>query len=266
MNPLNGILGGGGGGGVAGGLGGNLGATDNAILRADGTGGATAQGSLVTIADDSLITIDTPYGAGVSLLANSGSLQIYAEGSESTGANINAAAFLPYGSYVYVGGTDIIVGAASGFYFWDGNQIGSTKDAGFVRSGTNAVRLSNAGSGVGKFLSGVLVEANTAGSGAPNVLTATESGTVLTNEGATAENYHTLPTAVAGYKFTFIVQDTDGIRVTAAAGDTLRVAGGVSGAAGFVRCATAGAILEVVAINATEWIAVTQTAVWTVDI
>lgn len=37
--------------GVGGGIGGSLGATDNAVLRADGTGGATAQGSSVTIND-----------------------------------------------------------------------------------------------------------------------------------------------------------------------------------------------------------------------
>lgn len=36
---------------AGGGIGGSTGATDNAILRADGTGGATAQNSLVTIDD-----------------------------------------------------------------------------------------------------------------------------------------------------------------------------------------------------------------------
>jgi hypothetical protein len=42
------------------------------------------------------------------------------------------------------------------------------------------------------------VEASTAGSGAPNVLAAPESRKLLTNEGAGAEAYHTLPAAAAG--------------------------------------------------------------------
>lgn len=45
---------------AGGGIGGSTGSTDNAILRADGTGGSTAQASLVTIDDDGII--DTPNG------------------------------------------------------------------------------------------------------------------------------------------------------------------------------------------------------------
>ena len=115
-------------------------------------------------------------------------------------------------------------------------------------------------------LSRTLVEANTAGSGSPNILTVLESRTLLTNEGATAENYHTLPLATAGQTFTFYVQDTDGIRIVANTADTIRVAAGVSATAGFVRCATAGAIVRLTAINATEWVAEYQTGVWTVDV
>lgn len=40
----------------AAGLGGSTGSTDNALLRADGTGGATAQGSTVTLQDDGRLT------------------------------------------------------------------------------------------------------------------------------------------------------------------------------------------------------------------
>jgi hypothetical protein len=42
---------------VSGGIGGSTGATDNAILRADGTGGATLQNSGVTISDNSEVLI-----------------------------------------------------------------------------------------------------------------------------------------------------------------------------------------------------------------
>ena len=58
----------------------------------------------------------------------------------------------------------------------------------------------------------VLVEANTAGSGAHEC--SYDFGIcskTLTNEGATAQNYHTLPSAASGLKYTFVVQDSDGI-------------------------------------------------------
>jgi hypothetical protein len=42
-----------------GGIGGSTGATDNAVLRADGTGGATLQGSLPTVDDNGVLTVAT---------------------------------------------------------------------------------------------------------------------------------------------------------------------------------------------------------------
>lgn len=108
-----------------------------------------------------------------------------------------------------------------------------------------------------------LVEINTAGSGAPNVLTSSESDKVLTNEGSTAQNYHTLPTAAAGLTFTFVVQDGDGIRIVANTGDTIRVAGTVSASAGYTESTTVGDVITLIAINATEWIAISYIGTWT---
>jgi hypothetical protein len=115
----------------------------------------------------------------------------------------------------------------------------------------------------GSLLAERLVEANTAGSGTPNVLTVSESFSVFTNEGATAENHHDLPTAVVGLQYTFIVQDSDGIQVNAASGDTIRVAGSVSSAAGNISSSTVGDAVTIVAINATEWIAISYVGTWT---
>ncbi|MCY2925982.1 MAG: hypothetical protein NT031_11190 [Planctomycetota bacterium] len=109
------------------------------------------------------------------------------------------------------------------------------------------------------------VEASTAASGSPNVLTVRETGKTLTNEGATARNYHTLPSAAAGMSFEFVVQDSDGMRIVAAAGDTIRVAGNVSAAAGYIQNATVGSAIRLLAVNATEWIAVSYVGTWTVD-
>jgi len=108
-----------------------------------------------------------------------------------------------------------------------------------------------------------LVEANTAGSGSPNTITSSESGSVFTNEGATALNYHTLPTAVSGLTYTFYVQDADGIRVTANTGDTIRIDTSVSASAGYAESTTVGSSVTLTAINATEWVATSVIGTWT---
>jgi hypothetical protein len=98
------------------------------------------------------------------------------------------------------------------------------------------------------------IEASTAGSGAPNVLTASESGKTITNEGATAVAYNTLPTAVAGYRFCFRVQDAEGMRVTASAGDTIQLRDYVTSTGGYIQSTLIGSQLCLEAINTTEWI------------
>ena len=108
----------------------------------------------------------------------------------------------------------------------------------------------------------LLVEANTAGVASPNIITSAESYTTYTNEGATALNYHTLPTAVAGLTFTWVVQDVDGIRIVANTGDTIRVAGVVSGAAGYTTSVAIGDSITLTAINATEWVATSVVGSW----
>lgn len=152
---------------------------------------------------------------------------------------------------------------------WSGTtEATDAADAGLKRQAAAVILATNGSTGVGAILSSRLVEASTALAAGPNVLLATESRTVLTNEGILAENYHTLPSAAAGLEFTFVVQDTDGIRITAAAGDTIRPIAGTaaSGAAGFIRCATAGAFIRLLAVNATEWIAIGSAGTWTIDV
>jgi hypothetical protein len=149
-----------------------------------------------------------------------------------------------------------------------GSAAGGAGDAGVSRRGIAIISIdgSTRNDGLGKLHACRLVEANTAGSGAPNVLAANETRTLLTNEGATAENYHTLPSAVAGLEFVFYVQDADGMRVVANTGDTIRIGASVSATAGFVRNATIGSFLRLVAINATEWVPIGSAGTWTVDV
>jgi hypothetical protein len=94
---------------------------------------------------------------------------------------------------------------------------------------------------------------------------ATDSGKVYTNEGATEQIVFNLPTAAAGLAFTFIIQDSDGIQVVANTGDTIRVAGSATPAAGNIQATTVGNTVKLIAINDTEWIAVFYVGTWTVS-
>lgn len=261
------------------GIGGSTGATDNAILRADGTGGATAQSSALFVSDTAVAPhpilswgAQTSSVPGIRVSTSVATRLVVSLGDGTSGGSMTGefyslagASTIPIRDGAAGLNLNATTAAENAITWW--TTYSSTKSAGIRWVSDGVLRAVNGGvTGPASWLCGKLVEANTAGSGSPNILTALESGTVLTNEGTTAENYHTLPTAVAGYEFTFIVQDADGIRVTAAAGDTIRVAAGVSAAAGFVRCATQGAVLRLVSINATEWIAVFQTGVFTVDV
>lgn len=156
--------------------------------------------------------------------------------------------------------------------FYDSISVIGTKDLGL---GRNAAGILEVNSGTGGTFRDVLcryvnfqtrVEANTAGSGSPNILIAAESYTTLTNEGTAAENYHTLPTAVAGYDFEFICQDADGIRITVSSDDNIRDLATVSATStGYIRSSTIGSVIRLKAINATEWFVTYKQGTWTVD-
>jgi len=233
---------------------GSTGATDNAILLADGTGGSTVKAS----ANWGLSGVNLVYtgadGSGVGFL------------NASTG---NSYLALSAGRDIYMFSHALRSGVmrtiSSGVYGWtaSGAITNATLDTAIVRSSPAVVRITDGGSGIGAILTSREVEASTAGSGAPNVLTSNESWKVLTNEGTTAANYHTLPTAVAGYVFTFVCQDADGIRITANTGDTIRVIDKVTAAAGYIESTTIGSCVTLVSINAVEWYATSIKGVWT---
>jgi hypothetical protein len=115
----------------------------------------------------------------------------------------------------------------------------------------------------GYVLSTKSVEASTAGSASPNVITAAKSNTAYTNEGSTALNYHTLPAAAANLTYTFYVDDADGIRVVAGAGDIIQINGVVSSVAGYCESTTIGSTVTLLAINATDWVAISSLGTWT---
>ncbi len=248
-------------------IGGSTGATDNAILRADGVGGVTAQSSAVTIADttgnlqwegttaddfEGNFTFADPTADWTWTWSGSG--QVLAPlGSES----------LP--SYSFAGSVD------TGFYGTGSTIYATVSSVSKLRINANGTSILHGwlfGSGdPNNRLFGFTkwVSASTAGSGAPEVADPIFGMGVNTNEGTAEQNYRSLPPAAAGYQFTFVVQDADGIRVVAAAGDTIRIAGTASATAGYAQSTTIGSALTLVAINATEWVAISSLGTWTID-
>lgn len=94
-------------------------------------------------------------------------------------------------------------------------------------------------------------------------LTAASAGEVITNEGATAQLPVNLPAAAANLIFHFYVQDADGIQITAAAGDTIRIGGLVSSGGGTCTSTLIGSFLTLLAVNGTEWVATFPADGWT---
>jgi len=82
---------------------------------------------------------------------------------------------------------------------------------------------------------------------------ATDSRTVYTNEGDADGSTITLPSAVAGLEYTIAVQAAQTVTVTAATGDTIRVAASVTAPGGSITSNFVGSIIKLTAINATEW-------------
>lgn len=95
-------------------------------------------------------------------------------------------------------------------------------------------------------------------------LLTSDSEATFTNEGAAALVTFSLPTARVGLRYSFIIQDVDGIQVDAAAGDTIRIGASVSAAAGNINATVIGNTITLVAINATEWVALSREGTWTV--
>jgi hypothetical protein len=95
-------------------------------------------------------------------------------------------------------------------------------------------------------------------------VSAVGSRAAFTNVGATARQDFNLPAAAAELYYTFYCHDTDGIRIIAGAGDTIRIAGSVSAAAGRIDSTTVGSAVILLAINATEWVAISSVGTWVV--
>lgn len=109
------------------------------------------------------------------------------------------------------------------------------------------------------------IQSITAGTGAPTALVALDSGKRINNTGTTVKAAFTLPTAAAGLHFYVDNVDSDGIRVNANTGDTIRLVDTTSAAAGYVESVRTGSSLHLVAVDDTTWHCDMPVGTWGVD-
>lgn len=103
----------------------------------------------------------------------------------------------------------------------------------------------------------------TNGSGDPYQITEDQSGSFFTNEGSAAKSYLNLPRAKQDLIFDFVVSDSDGMRIVAESGNTIRMYSDVTPAEGYVESTDIGSTLRIKAINDTEWVVVSSSGLWT---
>lgn len=128
-------------------------------------------------------------------------------------------------------------------------------------SGTDtdiAIRFAGKGAAGIRFKNDVVASAFAA---SPSV---NSSGRVFTNEAATALTIYTLPPTAVGVVMSFCCMDADGVRVVAPSGSVIRVGASVSASGGRVDSTVVGSFVELVAVNATTWVAKFSTGTWTV--
>lgn len=211
--------------------------TDNAIPRWDGTTGRTLQDSAVTIADTTgAITI-----AGDTTISRSGANGLVLPDNLSN-----------------VGTLDWTFTAATGANL---TLVSSASHSILLKpAGTTALTLASTLNAV---FAGTIIAATPVSTTTTGAVSAATYRTAENNIGATAISARTLPTAVAGAEFTFVVDDTDGIQVIANTGDVIRIAGNTGTAAGSTTSTTVGSVLRLLAIDATYWDATAVVGTWT---
>ena len=94
-------------------------------------------------------------------------------------------------------------------------------------------------------------------------LSASETGSSVTNEGAASAIVVTLPSAVTDLTFRFYVQVAQTLEVVAGDGDTIRIGADVTAAGGSITSNTVGHSVVLVAVNNAEWIGFGSAGTWT---
>lgn len=110
---------------------------------------------------------------------------------------------------------------------------------------------------VGNMVSDLRVDSVTNGVGDPYVIIESQSGGRFNNSGTTVKSALKLPDApTAGMHYFFDCVDSDGLRVVANTGDTIRFCDQTSASAGYFETVRVGSSVHLVAVSSTAWVAV----------
>ena len=129
-----------------------------------------------------------------------------------------------------------------------------------VTAGAFSGVVSIAGDGTGAL--GGFLKTVTDDADGRNILAA-ESGTIITNAGAGGAFAYTLPAAVAGMNYCFVVMAAQELRATPVGDDVININGTAADAAEYWTANAVGETLCIQAVDATNWIAFSYTGTWT---
>lgn len=243
----------GGGGGGTGDFVGPASSTDNAVVVFDGATGKIGKNSSVTISSGNLTANRATLATGDSggALIGSTLFREVGGGVVATDSAITAYRTITGLELNATGG----VNASGDITAGTSGQHKISTDVGIGRSAASVLRVTNGSTGTGALLHRTLIENSTAGTGAPNVILSTESGTSFTNTGAAEHTYHNLPAAEAGLWYRFINTGT-GWRtyVTAAAGDFISDGTAASSSGGTAMTSEVIGSFTLEAVDSTNWV------------
>lgn len=208
-----------------------IGSTDTGLKDATGNGQITLRSAGTDLLD---------YVPGLGWRMIGGTINLYLAGQANFGSQV---------------GNRLNFGGGNGLKIYGEGAGGTEQHVGKIAGDFTAVSR-----GLGTY---VPVRPSTAVCASPLALTDDHVGQVLTNAGATARACFNLPAAQAGSNYSWIVVDTDGARVTAATGDTIRVGSAVSTTGGFCEASTDGDSLELIAVDGDRWYARNFIGAWT---
>lgn len=107
-----------------------------------------------------------------------------------------------------------------------------------------------------------LVYTVTANSSGPVAVVPGSSNTIFTNEGASLNVNYNLPSPTLGLVYTFVVQNISGITISATNSSTIRIGSNITVANGSIASADTGSSITLVAINTSEWVAISINGTW----
>lgn len=95
------------------------------------------------------------------------------------------------------------------------------------------------------------------------ILSIGDNGTTYTNEGASSQAVFVLPEATRGLKYGFIIENSHGSQIITRSGQIAYLGELATSAGGTIVSDNIGAYIQLIAINASMWIAIAITSNWT---